>query len=307
MNQPSTIISVKNFITPQIAQKILGNKANALVFLDKLGVEANKNLKSGDVYNLVSQHWDFKKATEVIRNMFVAAEKYESGKVADKAMEVLLNEWQDAQLGKVSWPFSQGDFDGFVQRLNSENTQGSEKDAKVKKAAVMYRRIKEINTLRNDFIETLVFEKNKNVIPTLSHRRGVDFFVNGEQYDQKVASSPTKEFMRDFEKGEIQIVEKLNRGDIAGDILTWKKTAIQNPALVAQYLYTYQDEGRFGADNRLLVVYLDEDITAKRIKEIINKTDLEHPLNINFEYKHKIQGVQKYRVKCFVILLYKNP
>ena len=296
--------TINSTINPEIAKKILGNKANALVFLEKIGVEVDKNLKSGDAYDLVVQHWDFEKATEVIRNMFVATEKYKSGKVADKAMEVLLNEWKNAQLGKVGWSFSQGDFDGFVQRLNSEHTAGSEKDEKVKKAAVMYRRIKEINTLRNDFIETLIFEKNKNVIPTLAHRRGVDFFINGEQYDQKVASSPTKEFIRDFEKGEIQIVKKLNRGDIAGDILTWKQTAIQNPALVAQYLYTYQDEGRFGADNRLLVVYLDEDITAERIKEIINNADLERPLNINFEYKHKVQGVQKYKVKCFVILLH---
>ena len=293
-------------ITSETARKILGNKANALVFLEGMGVEAHKNLKSDDVYNLVSQHWNFQKATEVIRNMFVTTKKYKSGKVADKAMEVLLEEWKEAQLGNLGWPFSQGDFDGFVQRLNSENTQGSEKDEKVRKAAVMYRRIKEINTLRNDFIETLIFEKNKNVIPTLSHRRGVDFFINGEQYDQKVASSPTKEFIRDFEKGEMQVVEKLSRGDVAGDVSVWKQTAIQNPALVAQYLYTYQDEGRFGADNRLLVVYLDEDITAKRIKEIIDNTDLEHPLNINFEYKHKIQGVQKYKVNCFVILLYKN-
>ena len=285
-------------------KKILGNRANALVFLEKMGVAVNKNLKSGEVYDLVSQHWDFQKATKVLRSMFVETEKYKRGKVADKAMEVLLSEWKDAQLGRIGWPFSQGDFDGFVQRLNSENTAGNEKDEKVKKAAVMYRRIKEINTLRNDFIETLIFEKNKNVIPTLSHRRGVDFFINGEQYDQKVASSPTKEFIRDFEKGETQIAKKLKRGDIVSDLPSWKQTAIQNPALVAQYLYTYQDEGRFGADNRLLVVYLDEDITAKRIKEIIDKTDLEHPLNINFEYKHKISGVQTYRVKCFVILLY---
>lgn len=296
--------AINPIITPDQAKKILGNKANALVFLEKMGVEVSKNLKSGEAYDLVAQNWDFQKATEVIRSMFVETEKYKRGKVADKAMEVLLREWKDAQLGKVGWPFSQGDFDGFVQRLNSENTTGSEKDEKVKNAAVMYRRIKEINTLRNDFIETLIFEKNKNVIPTLSHRRGVDFFINGEQYDQKVASSPTKEFIRDFEKGKMQIVKKMNRGDIIGDLPSWKQTAIQNPALVAQYLYTYQDEGRFGADNRLLVVYLDEDITAKRIKEIIDKTDLEHPLNINFEYKHKISGVQKYGVKCFVILLY---
>ena len=61
------------------------------------------------------------------------------------------------------------------------------KDDKVKVAAVKYRRIKEINTVRNDFIETLIFEKNNNILPTLNHRRGVDFFINGVSFDQKVA------------------------------------------------------------------------------------------------------------------------
>jgi hypothetical protein len=43
---------------------------------------------------------------------------------------------------------------------------------------VKFRRLKEINTLRNDFLETLIFDKNQNIIPTLQHNRGVDFFIN---------------------------------------------------------------------------------------------------------------------------------
>ena len=46
--------------------------------------------------------------------------------------------------------------------------QSFDKDEKVKIAAVKYRRIKEINTVRNDFIETLIFEKNENILPTLN-------------------------------------------------------------------------------------------------------------------------------------------
>ncbi len=76
--------------------------------------------------------------------------------------------------------------------------------------------------------------------------------------------------------------------------------------LVDEYLYKFQDEGRFGADPRLLVVYLDEDISIGRIQEIIENTDLEKPLEINFTYKHKNHGEKIYKVKCFVILLYKQ-
>lgn len=172
-----------------------------------------------------------------------------------------------------------------MQRINSEKENGFVKDEKVKVAAVKYRRIKEINTVRNDFIETLIFEKNDNILPTLNHRRGVDFFINGISFDQKVSKSPTNEFKSHFKDG-------------------WRATAIKNPKLVAEYLYKYQDEGRFGADPRLLVVYIDEDVSIEKIREIINNTDLNSPLEINFTYKHKIQGEKKYKVPCFVILLY---
>ena len=161
------------------------------------------------------------------------------------------------------------------------------KDKKVKNAAVRYRRIKEINTLRNDFIETLIFQKNRNILPTLRHSLGVDFFIDGEQYDQKVASSPTKQFQKRF-----------------GD--KWQQKAVESPHLVAQYLYQYQDEGRFGSDPRLLIVKLEEDIGVRRIKAILDKTDLTNPLEVSFDFKHKIGGVKSYKTKCFIILLHQE-
>lgn len=62
----------------------------------------------------------------------------------------------------------------------------------------------------------------------------------------------------------------------------WKQLAIENPAIVAQYLYQFQDEGRFGASPRLLIVYLDEEITPLKIKQIIENTSLEIPFKNNF-------------------------
>jgi len=200
-------------------------------------------------------------------------------------MQVLISEWEKLKLGKIEWPFSQGAFDEFVQRINSENSIGIIKDEKVKIAAVKYRRIKEINTVRNDFIETLIFEKNGNILPTLNHRRGVDFFINGQSFDQKVAKSPTNEFKRKYRE-------------------KWREKAIQNPGIVVEYLYKYQDEGRFGADPRLLIVYIDEDVTVDRIKTIIENFDLDNPIEITFSYKHKTQGVKTYKVSCYIVLLH---
>lgn len=295
---------IKSKLSDDLARKIIGSQEKATKYLLTLNVikpiptlvfrtisrgqNSGKkvlNISTQELWKAVVDSWDYEVSKEIIRNLFKETEKYKNGKEAGEAMDILIKEWQSLKLGDIAWPFSQGAFDEFVQRVNSEKENGFVKDEKVKAAAVKYRRIKEINTVRNDFIETLIFEKNNNILPTLNHSRGVDFFIDGVSFDQKVAKSPTNEFKRRYKE-------------------EWREIAIKNPELVAEYLYKYQDEGRFGADPRLLVVYIDEDVSIDKIREIINKTDLNNPLEINFSYKHKIQGEKNYKVPCFVILLH---
>ncbi|OHA13465.1 MAG: hypothetical protein A2909_00940 [Candidatus Tagabacteria bacterium RIFCSPLOWO2_01_FULL_39_11] len=295
---------IKSKLSDDLAKKILGSKGKALAYLLLLSKEKTvsglnfKTLNRGknkgssvpdtgsiNVWKSVVDNWDYEVSKKIIREMFKETEKYKNGKDANAVMDLLIKEWETLKIGKIEWPFSQGGFDGFVQRINSGESTGFIKDEKVKIAAVKYRRIKEINTVRNDFIETLIFEKNQNILPTLNHRRGVDFFIAGISYDQKVAKSPTNQFKNRFKD-------------------VWREEAIKNPALVAEYLYKYQDEGRFGDDPRLLVVYLDEDVSIQKIREIINNTNLDKPIEINFSFKHKIQGDKNYKVPCFVILLH---
>lgn len=295
---------IKSKLSEDLAKKILGSKDNALKYLLHInkykkvaglefkicsrGKNKGQNMPCIDpqnIWKIVVNNWDYELSKNAIRELFKETEKYKSGKDANNVMDLLIKEWESLKLGNIEWPFSQGDFDGFVQRINSESNSGLIKDEKVKVAAVKYRRIKEINTVRNDFIETLIFEKNENILPTLNHRRGVDFFIDGVSFDQKVAKSPTNQFKTRFKDN-------------------WKAAAIKNPGIVAEYLYKYQDEGRFGADPRLLVVYLDEDISIQKIMETIKSTDLNKPIEINFSFKHKVQGDKSYKVPCFVILLH---
>lgn len=296
---------IKQQISAGLAKKIIGNQANALAYLLALsglkpihglqirkirsGVKAGEQvlvMPAADIWKMVVDTWDYEQSKKVIRYLFSNSAKYQRGKKADVMMSEYIRQWQNLDLKDLTWPFSQGDFDGFVQRVNSSTlTSSDDKDNETKVAAVKYRRIKEINTVRNDFIETLIFEKNENILPTLSHRRGVDFFINGSSFDQKVARSPTAEFKADYG-------------------VNWRQTAIDKPELVAKYLYTYQDEGRFGADSRLLVVYLDENIPTGTIRQIINTTDLQHPIEVNFTYYHRSQGQTQYKVQCFIILLH---
>jgi hypothetical protein len=294
---------IKSQLSDDLAKKIIGNQDNAIRYLEALnqikpipslkfkiptrGKNANQkvlDLKTNELWKAIVDSWDYEVSKNVIRAIFTQTEKYKNGKEADNAMSVLIDEWNSLNLGNIDWPFSQGAFDEFVQRINSAKEDGLIKDEKVKNAAVKYRRIKEINTVRNDFIETLIFEKNQNILPTLNHRRGVDFFINGISFDQKVAKSPTNQFKAKFKDN-------------------WKEVAMSNPELVAEYLYKYQDEGRFGADPRLLVVYLDEDVSINKIRDTIANTDLNNSLEINFSYKHKLQGEKNYKVPCFVVLL----
>ncbi len=296
--------SIKFKISIDLAKKILGNIENAKNYILELKKEKNvpglkfKTISRGprkgvnvlsnssqELWKIIVNTWDYEISKKIIRKLFKQTEKYRNGKDADSAMKVLLEEWRALGLGEIGWPFSQGKFDDFVQRINSESVNGGIKDEKVKAAAVKYRRIKEINTLRNDFIETLIFEKSEDILPTLSHSKGLDFFINGIPFDQKVAKSPTGEFKKDFQED-------------------WRNKAIENPNIVAQYLYQYQDEGRFDANPRLLVVYIDEDISIERIKEIIDSINLSEPIQISFVYDHEKFGRKKYTTICFVILLH---
>lgn len=280
------MLDIKIQMNEIVAKKILGNLDRAKEYLQLTHTPIPSRPSSADVWKTVVDTWNYEQALPVIREMFRRSDKYKRGVSADGPLAELREEWKQLDLGEISWPFSQGDFDGFVQRINSSNTNSSlDKDNETKLAALKYRRIKEINTYRNDFIETLLFEKNENILPTLNHRRGVDFFIDGVSYDQKVAKSPTAQFKKDF-----------------GD--TWRQAAIDNPDKVAAYLYKYQDEGRFGADPRLLVVYLEEDVTSDKIREIVNSVNLDTPSYVNFSFQHKLQGETEYRVPCFVVLLH---
>jgi len=288
-------MNLKETFNSNLSKKIFANSKNKLEYLillekklDKI-FNLKKSMKPVELDKIIVSNWNYEISKEIIRDLFKKNKKYIIGKEADNAMKILIQEWKKKNLGDLEWPFSQGDFDNFVQRINQLNETGEIKDEKVKISAVKFRRLKEINTLRNDFLETLIFEKNKNLIPTLTHTRGTDFFINGISFDQKVSRSVTKQFQKKF--GE-----------------NWKEEAIKNPSIVAEYLYTFQDELRFGADERLLIVYLQENISVEKIKDIIEKTNLEKPLEINFNYIHNKgkprEIIKSYKVNCFCILLY---
>ncbi len=288
------VTDIKQHFSGDLAKKIFGNKANATTYLEVLNrttpIEGLYNSKGKissklDVWCSVVNSWNYSRSLPIIRDLFKQTPKYHRGSEANQAVSLLKAEWEALNLGSFEWPFSQGDFDNFVQRINAQANSGEQKDNSVKHAAVKFRRIKEINTYRNDYIETMIFNLSDDILPTLGHRRGVDFFINGISFDQKVSRSVTNEFKRD-------------NGD------EWRAKAIASPLEVAKYLYTYQDEGRFGADPRLLIVFIDEDVSVERIETLVNSCNFSAPQRVSFTYKTKVGRSDTYQTECIVILLY---
>jgi hypothetical protein len=75
---------------------------------------------------------------------------------------------------------------------------------------------------------------------------------------------------------------------------------------VAEHLYRLQDEGRFGYEPRLFVVYLDEDIPVIELKSIIDRIDITKPISVTFNYSHEKTGIKTYKTYCFMMLLARN-
>ncbi len=273
-------MDVKSTIDKTTVKKIF-SIPQAKEYLKQLGKD---NVKTKEVLEKVVSTWKYPKSLKLIRAMFFDTDKYREGKAAGGRYQELLREWDINKLGPIKWPCAQGQFETIVQEINNREISSIEKDEEVELKAIQYRRMKELNTARNDFLEIKMFEENQNLLPTLIHRRNVDYFINGESFDQKVSASPTKQFKEKY-----------------GD--NWKTRAKEHPEEVAQFLYKYQSEERFDAGNRLLIVYLDDNIPLSKIEETIKASRFNSPIIVPFDFEHKKAGTKHYSAKCFVILL----
>lgn len=278
-----------NSITSTEISKIFGNTSNKKDYLNRLFKELNLNYTvaktKNDIDEQIQKTWSYEISKSIIRGMFKETLKYKSQKECKTQIDKAIEEWNNLNLGDFKWPFSAMSFDQHVHTLNRNNDYSEEeKDKILTTETIKFRRIKHINALRNDYIEYLIF-KNENVIPTLGNRRGVDFYINGEPYDQKVARSVGNEFIKTYEE-------------------KYKEIAISHPEYVAKSLYENQDEERFGDEARLLIVYLDNDVKADAIQSQLSNIDFNKPLEISFNYKHSNNTIICHNTKCFVILLH---
>lgn len=284
-------MEISKTITDTEIKKIFPNIEMKKKYLEELYKNKKIYKQSAKTNKEINQRivetWDYEISKKIIRELFKETDKYKNSKESNKLLKEALKEWKENNLGDIKWPFQALGFDNYIQQINCRNITEEEKDILVKEDIVKYRRIKKINTYRNDFIEYLIVENNSNIIPTLKHSRGVDFYINGYPYDQKVSKSVTKQF-------------KDNYGEI------WRDIAIKKPEIVAEYLYKYQDDQRFGYEPRLLVVNIDENIDNEDIIKCVKKVDFQKTIKLKFKYTHPNNIVKDYTTECYIILLYKH-
>lgn len=283
-------MSLFDGISPIEIKKIFANSFNKRKYLELLSEYVPINLATirtnASLDNAIIETWNYDLSKNILRDMFFSTDKCAKNKQSKNRIDALIYEWRDLNLGELDWPFAPKMFDNHVHILNRCDYTEREKDDIIALDAIKYRRIKDINTLRNDYIEYLIFANSNEVIPTFGNSRGIDFYINGEPFDQKVGRSVGRAFIEEY--GE-----------------NYREIAINNPDLVAISLYENQDEERFGYEPRLLIAYLDSDLTTEDVENSLAEIDFRQPLEIEFEYHFSNGETTLFKTYCYVILLHK--
>ena len=297
----NSLMNIKDGITGEQVKLILGGMKNQELFLwnmrlvwnlpvklNRKGVEVLDISKIGNVTECIVKNWEYVSCRDMLRNMYVLSDKYWSGKNAKE----LFNYYRDKySYGDYNFPFVSNNFDDYIVKngvypsVGDVNKFESSLD-KVKKDVEKFLYLKIFNTLRNDYIEYLMFGSSIDVIPTFSHRGGIDFYINGIGFDQKVSRSVTNQFKKGYGKD-------------------WKDVAIENPYEVCRYLMMYGDEARFSNVPRLFVVDIDGDYELDGIEDIIRDINFDSPRDVDYVYHHKSTGDKEYSCPVICILLYR--
>ncbi len=240
----------------------------------------------GDVTDYIVKNWVYEPCRDTLRNMFVFTKKYKRGSIA----KVLFKKFKELyDENNYDFPFTVNNFD---DHLNNKVVYPSIDDITLLEEllTIFFGDIRKLtflkifNTLRNDYLEYLIFGSSLDVIPTFSHKGGVDFFINGIGFDQKVSRSVTNQFKKHYG-------------------VNWRNIAIENPYEVCRYLMMYGDESRFSNVPRLFIVDIDGYYELDGIEKIVRDINFDAPHVVDYVYKHKSTGDKEYSCPVLCLLL----
>ena len=295
-------MSIKNGINREQVKSIFGNLPNQNMFLwfmrlewnlpvklNRKGEEVLDISKIGDVTDYIVNNWDYESCRDLIRNMFILEDKYQSGKECKEVFKDTVEKYRNDGHTDFDFPFVSNNFDSYVM---NNVVYPSIKNPKLRKILIdklcdnvrKFTDLKLLNTLRNNYIEYLIFNSSLDFIPTFGQKKGIDFFINGYGYDQKVSRSVTNQFKKEY-----------------GD--DWRTVAVENPYEVCRYLMMYGDEARFSNVPRLFVIDIDGNYELDGIEKIVSDINFDSPRIVDYVYNHKSTGDKEYSCPVICILL----
>ena len=295
-------MSIKSHITKSDLGYILGSKKTKEWFLENMVVIWNvptriNNRKSvvidyktiGDIDQYIISKWDYEVCKPVLREMYTHTEKYNRGRTAKDVFNHFKTKYSEAGFTDYKWPFISGQFDDYLVKMivypsvaHSEVFDGQL--GKIDRDVEKFSYLKIFNTLRNDYIEYLMFLADEDIIPTFSHRGGIDFYIHGLGFDQKVSRSVTNQFMDKHGKN-------------------WREVALENPFEVAEFLMVLGDEARFTNVPRLFVIDVDGSYELEGIEDKVQVIDFDSPTQVNYTYQHKSTGPKEYTCPVICLML----
>lgn len=245
--------------------------------------------KVGNVDDYIISRWDYSICKMKIREMFETTDKFTRGRDAKDTFNLIKEEYLRRGFTDYNWPFAAIQFDDYIVRnavypTISYTPNLNDLIDKTARDVEKFTFLKLFNTLRNDYIEYLMYMEDEDIIPTLSHRGGVDFYIHGIAFDQKVSRSVTNEF-------------KDKHGDM------WREQAINNPLEVCGFLMSLGDEARFTNVPRLFVIDVDGTYDLDGIEDKISSIDFDSPTEVTYTYKHKTTGDKEYTCPVLYLML----
>ena len=251
----------------------------------------NKNLE--DIDQFIIDRWDYDICGTVIRSLFETTKKYNNIVNSYDSYVYSREMFKEYEYEDLEWPFMPGQFDSIITRNAYSLSEIKDKDEyrkiikKVGRDAEKSQLLKTINLNRNNFFEYLIYKYYKNnIIPTFGNVNGVDYYFNGDPYDQRVSYSVTRQFKKDNKE--------------------WREKALNNPYSVAEYFLKYADESRFSNNPKFFIIGLDQDYDLDVAEELIKNIKFNEPKNIKYTFKHKLQGEKDYECPVICIVLSKS-
>lgn len=297
-------MNIKEIISVEQVGVILGSKDTQLAFLLKMkslwdvptklnrkGVEVVDVKSIGNITEYIVDKWNYSQVKDVLRDMFRSTEKYNRGRTAKTLFNNIKTKYFELGYSDYNWPFISGQFDAYAVKTVvypsvSDLNKFDDALKRAQKDVEKFSYLKIFNTLRNDYIEYLIFNADEDIIPTFSHKGGIDFYIHGIGFDQKVSRSVTNQFIEKY--GE-----------------NWRDIAIQNPYEVSKFLMELGDEARFSNVPRLFIIDVDGTYELDNIEDKVNNISFDEPKVVNYNYNHSSTGLKSYECPVICLMLTK--